>query len=630
MPPQIQRVSRILLSAARSVLQTPHRCSSSQNLSPQEQSALTSLRADRSLVVRPADKGNRWVILDRDEFDRECLRLLADTAVYTPVSAAVSPNAWEELSSTLLTLRSRDAISCKELAFLLPPSAPRPRLFGILPKLHKDVWPTPAAPPGRPIVSDVNTDTSGVARLIEFFLAPLVRRTPSYLRDSGHLIALLRVSSLSPASFLCSFDVRALYTSIPIPEGIARVQRAFLRFPDSRRPDEEVLSLLRLCLSHNDFVYADRWFLQTSGVAMGKAFGGSFANLYLAEWETSLLRSAALRPRLWLRFQDDVFFVWDHGEPALEAFHHFVNAQDPHIQVDLLHNADSIRFLDLLVYRTPSHTFGHRVGFKDSDSHRLLPKDSHHPAHVHRSVLFSQILRFATLSSSRLDFNQACNTVFPFWRSRGVTRSSIRSTTRRVFRLTGLLPLWQPGFHTCNGPACSVCTFGAPCTTFRARDSEPLHPVRYYLSCASTHTVYVVRCRRCGLSYVGQSSNPLRQRITEHLRSINGSVSSHLADHFRSRCGLTDFSFFAIDRAFSLGTRTAKESRWISTLRSSFPLGLNSVSSSTPVNALNLLTFRSDCTDRLNALVRRVCWREAGVSVRLCYKTDRNLRSLLT
>ena len=394
-------------------------------------------------------------------------------------------------------------------------------------------------------MSDVATDTSGVARFLEFFLAPLVKRTASYLRDSGHLIAILRESHLPADSLLCSFDVRALYTSIPIPEGIARVRRAFLRFPDARRPDQQVLSLLRLCLSNNDFLFNGRWFLQTSGVAMGKAFGGSFANLYLAEWEASIFRSAALRPRLWLRFQDDIFFVWDHGLPALQAFHHFVNEQDRSIQVDLEHSSGSLRFLDLLLYRTPSHSFGHRIGFKDTDSHRLLPKDSHHPPHVHRSVLFCQLLRFATLSSSRRDFEETCHTVFPHWRSRGITRSSLRTTSRRVFRLTGLLPLWQPGFSTCNGPACSVCSLGSPCSTFRARDSEPLHPVRYSLTCASTHTVYIVRCRRCSFSYVGQSSNPLRQRITEHLRCIRGSTTSHLADHFRSRCGPASFSFFA-------------------------------------------------------------------------------------
>ena len=39
---------------------------------------------------------------------------------------------------------------------------------------------------------------------------------------------------------------------------------------DVSMPFEEIHVLLELSLLHNDFVFNDQWFLQTSGTAMGK------------------------------------------------------------------------------------------------------------------------------------------------------------------------------------------------------------------------------------------------------------------------------------------------------------------------------------------------------------------------
>ena len=236
------------------------------------------MRSNPSIVIRQADKGGRWVILDARAYSDECDRQLSDTSFYRPLPSPLSDSAshYRTLFQDLLTL---GAINRKELAFLSPPPSPQPRRFGILPKLHKDVWPSAAAPPGRPIVADVRTESSNAARFLEFFLSPLVRRMASFLLDARHLIAILRTERLQDCSLFCTLDVRSLYTNVPIDEGILRVSRAFRRHPDPQRPDRQVLDLLRLSLSRNDFSFGDRWFLQTSGVAMGKAYGGSFANL---------------------------------------------------------------------------------------------------------------------------------------------------------------------------------------------------------------------------------------------------------------------------------------------------------------------------------------------------------------
>lgn len=176
LPIRIWKLSCVLLSSARSLLSAPHRCSSTTNLSEIERAILEFLQADRSLVVRPANKDNRWVLFDRTQCSEECRRLLSDAAAYTPVPRPLSPLSWSGLSSVLLSLRSKVAITGKELTFLKPSANPRPLRYGILFKLQKDSRTTLSAPPGRSIMSDVRTDIRGVARFTEFFLSPITRR----------------------------------------------------------------------------------------------------------------------------------------------------------------------------------------------------------------------------------------------------------------------------------------------------------------------------------------------------------------------------------------------------------------------------------------------------------------------
>ena len=519
---------------------------------------------------------------------------------------------------------STGQISRREFRFLISPAHTRERLFKVLPKIHKPLWPSSNMPPGRPIIADVHSETSHVSKFVEFFLFPLARALPSFLLDSTHLIALLRGCTLEPGSVLCSLDVRSLYTNVPIEEGIQRVAEAFQRHPDPSRPDQQVLDLLRLCLTSNDFLFDGQRFQQISGVQMGKAFGGSFANVYMGHWEASALRSYHLRPDLWLRFQDDIFFVWSHGEVSLTPFVEHLNALDEHIQVDLLSSPDTLRFLHLELYRQPNNGIGCRVGFKETDCHRLLHPDSHHPPHVHKGVIYSQILRWAYRSSRYEDFVATCRAVFPRLRRQGVSRVLLRTSLAKVWSLTGLRPVWEPGFSPCQGTRCTVCPLASPCTTFCGATSNSIFPILHRLTCASTHCVYVLYCQRCGARYVGQTSNRLGTRITQHLRSIQRSPSlSSLTSHFSSGCSSADVRFFGIERAPASDQRFLKEARWIRLLKTLSPLGLNDNTGSVR-QKFSLVTRQACCTSQLNSVIRRAC-KDFNIPFRCAYSTDKNL-----
>ena len=41
--------------------------------------------------------------------------------------------------------------------------------------------------------------------------------------------------------------------------------------------------------------------------------------------ETQLTNTSPKKPKLWLRFIDDIFMIWGHGKQALEDFKHLAN-----------------------------------------------------------------------------------------------------------------------------------------------------------------------------------------------------------------------------------------------------------------------------------------------------------------
>ena len=228
------------------------------------------------------------MILPKDAYVAEGLRQLTDPSFYSADPKDLSSFTKQRLITFLHVLRKKGFITNREFKALEPPEMPRDRYFYLLPKAHKPNWTSTEMPPGRPIVSDTGSISRRCASFVEFFLAPLAQRTRSYIRDSLHLISLLDSVCITSDSILFTCDITSLYTNIPIEDGIAAVSRAFLKFPDAKRPDLTLLSMLRLLLTTNEFSFQSSRFLQIQGTAMGCAFGASFANIFLSDWEEQI------------------------------------------------------------------------------------------------------------------------------------------------------------------------------------------------------------------------------------------------------------------------------------------------------------------------------------------------------
>ena len=214
---------------------------------------------------------------------------------------------------------------------------------------------------GRPIVSSCGSPTEGISRFVDFHLRPLVRRIPSYIKDTtDFLLKLQSIDQVPPGTLLVTLDVKSLYSNIPHDEGIAACKAALDNREILQPPTDALIHLmefvltkitspLRMSFTKNNFTFEDEHYLQIQGIykskAMGTRMAPSYANLFMAHLEGQILESMDLRPNVWWRFIDDIFLLWSHGEEQLKEFVELINNMHPTIKFTAEWSYRSVSFL---------------------------------------------------------------------------------------------------------------------------------------------------------------------------------------------------------------------------------------------------------------------------------------------
>lgn len=371
--------------------------------------------------------------MNRSQYIQEAHRQLHNTKYYLPIDAPLKHTIIPKINSTLQTLRNNSFLENKQMDYLLARPEDKDRYFYVLPKIHKEKekWPTPCMPEGRPIVGDCATENRRVCDLIDHYLKPLSTKHDSYIQDTYDFINKIRNFSVDPDWILVTGDITALYTNMCIERILETVKSEMAKHPDPSRPDGEILELLKITLKNNDFEFNKKLFLQIQGTAMGYPYAPTLANIYLLDFDEKIKNGFKIKPKLYLRFLDDLYLIWPGSLEELKEFETYINTLIPDIKVTLNHNKHEIPFLDTTTFKhtdinTQTTTLQTRVYFKPTDSHQLLHANSFHPHHTHKGILKSQLIRFKRLSSFKADYDNTCNILFSVLKNRGYSTRLFR------------------------------------------------------------------------------------------------------------------------------------------------------------------------------------------------------------
>ena len=187
------------------------------NITIQERRALAELRKDKSKIILTAEKGVSLVVMDREEYIRKAQELL-DKQEYKSIPSDPTTKYKNKLISILKSIKAEGGINEVTCRRLYPTGASSPKFYG-LPKVHKQGMPL------RPIVSSIGVVTYESAKELSKILKPLVRKSPHHVHNNQEFLQHLKGIQLGLDEVIISYDVKALFTTVPIQPALNIIEK---------------------------------------------------------------------------------------------------------------------------------------------------------------------------------------------------------------------------------------------------------------------------------------------------------------------------------------------------------------------------------------------------------------------
>ena len=158
------------------------------------------------------------VVTDKQDYTDKPLTLLTDTSTYRIINKDPTTRLKNKLTNTLRVIKQTGGLSDSTYRKVYPTSAVPPKFYG-LPKIHK------VGIPLRPTVSSRGSITYRVAKELANITCPLVGQSPHHLENTQQFIQQLQKARLEPGEVMTSYDVKTLFTSVPVDPFIQIVKQ---------------------------------------------------------------------------------------------------------------------------------------------------------------------------------------------------------------------------------------------------------------------------------------------------------------------------------------------------------------------------------------------------------------------
>ncbi|XP_022096336.1 uncharacterized protein LOC110982311 [Acanthaster planci] len=222
------------------------------NINQEQRITLKALQEDRSIVIHPTYKGRGSVILDADTY-RDKMSELISMGPYQKLAKDPTDQLCRKITAQLLALNKTRGLDDTTDRKLCPISKQPPRMYG-LPKIHKPGTPL------RPIVSCVSSFAYNRSKHLAGIVSPLTGNTPNTMPNSTAFAEFLRGRHIDSHEALICFNIKSLFTKIPIGNACCVALRRLEEDPEL--PDwtsisqTKTVSLLEFVLRSTYFLYS--------------------------------------------------------------------------------------------------------------------------------------------------------------------------------------------------------------------------------------------------------------------------------------------------------------------------------------------------------------------------------------
>ena len=356
---------------------------SQDNLSKRERSALRELK-NSDVTIRIQDKGSRFVLINSGEYNDKMLDQLNNPLHYKVLKSDPTTKHLSTVEQWCSKWLQRNEISPQIASWIANRKAKPGVAFGNI-KTHKRDNPL------RLITSCCGTAIENLSAFTEFYLQPLARKQPSFIKDTTDLLNRIdKLNEQGPfpeGTLLVSWDVVSMFPNIDNELGLGAVSRA-LNTREQQLPSTDcILEAVEICLKSNHSIFNEKFYLQIHGTAMGPKNACSYADIAMGEIDHKAKHCGPIKPSQWWRYRDDIFDLWQQGPTALNSFTEYINSLYPTINFELVYSENKLNVLDVTLHLVDGF-IQTDVYSKPTDNHLYLPPSSAHPKHVFKAIPF--------------------------------------------------------------------------------------------------------------------------------------------------------------------------------------------------------------------------------------------------
>ena len=150
----------------------------------------------------------------------------------------------------------------------------------------------------------IENNTKELARILK----PLVGFFPHHIKNTGDFIEHIKDVTLQANETITSYDVSALFTSVPIEAAINIIQRRLELDQElhsrTTMKVKHITSPLEFGLKTTYFQFQGSFYEQISGAAMGSPISPIVANLFMEDFEVKAINTAKNPPKMWKQYLD--------------------------------------------------------------------------------------------------------------------------------------------------------------------------------------------------------------------------------------------------------------------------------------------------------------------------------------
>ena len=265
------------------------------NILKEECQALKQVKNDNTRMVLTADMGVSMVVVEREEYIYKSEELLHQPN-YKILQSDPTNKYINKLISLLKSIKPEGGMDENTYRRLYPTGAGPPKYYG-LPKVHRPRMPL------RLIISSIGSLTHATAKELSRILKHLVGKSSHHVKNNMDFIESLKGIQLQPGESMVSFDVEALFTSVPIESAISIIKKHLEEDKDLHQRTamtvKQITCLLEFCLRTNYFTFQGKMYEQVKGAAMGSPISPIVANLFMEDLDSKALATAPSTPKIW-------------------------------------------------------------------------------------------------------------------------------------------------------------------------------------------------------------------------------------------------------------------------------------------------------------------------------------------